>query len=152
MKFFVGVTDNEWFRSLSGLDAPEEVNFWQPRGPRPFRALAPGDLFLFKLHWPHNYVVGGGTYTYAPPTGLPVSLAWEAFGENNGAPSFERMLERIAKYRDAGRPGRAEYDIGCIILTDPFFFPEDDWIPAPEDFARNFLVIDQETSGSWPSP
>ena len=45
MKFFVGVTDNEWFRFLSGLDAPEEGNFWQPRGPRPFRALAPGDLW-----------------------------------------------------------------------------------------------------------
>jgi hypothetical protein len=34
MKFFVGVTDNEWFRFLSGLDAPEEVNFWRARGPQ----------------------------------------------------------------------------------------------------------------------
>jgi hypothetical protein len=38
MNFFVGVTDNEWFRFLTGLDAPEEVNFSQPRGPRRFRA------------------------------------------------------------------------------------------------------------------
>jgi putative restriction endonuclease len=31
MKFWVGTTDNDWFRYLSqgGMD---EVNFWQPKG------------------------------------------------------------------------------------------------------------------------
>lgn len=29
MKFWVGVTDNDWFQFLS-REAPDEVNFWQP--------------------------------------------------------------------------------------------------------------------------
>jgi len=36
------------------------VNFWQPSGKQQFRALAPGELFLFKLHSPDNFIVGGG--------------------------------------------------------------------------------------------
>jgi len=58
-KAFVGVTDQRWFETLSSsLDLPE-VNFWQPGGKALFKALSPGDLFLFKLHSPNNYIVGG---------------------------------------------------------------------------------------------
>ncbi len=31
MKFWVGVTDRDWFDQLSRLQ-PDEVNFWQPGG------------------------------------------------------------------------------------------------------------------------
>ena len=31
-------------------------------------------------------------------------------------------------------------DIGCIILVEPFFFPEGDWIPSPPDFALNTVT------------
>jgi putative restriction endonuclease len=58
------------------------VNFWQPGGSRLFGLLDPGGLFLFKLHAPRLSVVGGGLFAHA--TKLPVSLAWEAFGEANG--------------------------------------------------------------------
>ena len=54
-------------------------------------------LFLFKLHAPKNMIVGGGIFAYSSK--LPCSLAWEAFGEANGARSAHEMRTRIAKYR-----------------------------------------------------
>ena len=50
MRFFVGVTDYDWFRFLAARTGIDEVNFWQPSGGIAFKALQPGGLFLFKLH------------------------------------------------------------------------------------------------------
>jgi hypothetical protein len=61
MKIWVGITDEDWFDRLSAL-RPDEVNFWQPSGSRIFRALQPGEPFLFKLHSPKNSIVGGGHF------------------------------------------------------------------------------------------
>ena len=134
MNFWIGVTDNDWFHFLSGIPNLDEVNFWQPRGGRRFRALEPGGRFLFKLHWPDNYIVGGAYFAHF--SALPASLAWEAFGEKNGAPSFELMRKRIGKYMPGDRRRRRDYEIGCIVLTEPFFFERDEWIPAPPDFKK----------------
>jgi putative restriction endonuclease len=60
MKFYVGITDWDWFTYLSSDEPPEEVNFWRPSGDRAFRALEIGEPFLFKLHSPRNFIVGGG--------------------------------------------------------------------------------------------
>jgi hypothetical protein len=30
MKFYVGVTDNQWFEVVSHIPGIDEVNFWQP--------------------------------------------------------------------------------------------------------------------------
>src|SRR4051794_25350172 len=97
MKLYVGVTDNDWFKFLSLLPNVDEVNFWQPGGKQLFKALNPGELFLFKLHSPQNFIVGGAFFTHASL--LPINLAWEAFGNKNGAPTFEEMRFRAAKYR-----------------------------------------------------
>ena len=35
MKFYVGVTDNNWFQFLSER-SPEEVNFWRPKNQNDF--------------------------------------------------------------------------------------------------------------------
>ncbi|MFL6621280.1 MAG: HNH endonuclease, partial [Sulfurifustis sp.] len=75
MKLWVGVTDENWYEYL-GARSPDEVNFWQPSGSREFRVLRPGEPFLFKLHSPKNFVVGGGFFVRYSP--LPCSLAWEA--------------------------------------------------------------------------
>ncbi len=40
MKIWVGLTDDDWFSFLREL-APDEVNFWQPSGSRPFAAAGP---------------------------------------------------------------------------------------------------------------
>lgn len=60
----MGVTDGDWYRFLSARPHLDEVNFWQPSGGRPFRSLAPGELFLFKLHRADRYIVGGGVFAH----------------------------------------------------------------------------------------
>src|SRR5215831_428461 len=78
VRLLVAVTDRDWFEHLRTKPALSEINFWAP-GAAPFRALEAGELFLFKLHAPVNFIVGGGVFTYANI--LPCSLAWEAFAE-----------------------------------------------------------------------
>jgi len=134
---WVGVTDGDWFRFLRSLPGVDEVNFWMPRGQRAFRALAVGEPFLFKLHSPQDYVVGGGFFRHF--TALPLSLAWEAFGPKNGAPDFATMRRRIARYRKLPEATNEDYTIGCILLSSPFFFQEADWIPIPPSWARNIV-------------
>ncbi len=97
MNAFVAVTDKEWFERLRLAGTLDEVNFWQPSAGGPFRALEPGELFLFKLHSPDNYIVGGGVFSHW--THLRVSLAWEAFGIKNGARSLAEMREGVARPR-----------------------------------------------------
>lgn len=136
---FVGVTDQDWFDRLS-LEQPDEVNFWAPSGRANFRALQPGELFLFKLHAPKNFIVGGGVFSHA--SNVPLSLAWEAFGSKNGVASLAEMRQRIAKYRrdDAMVADRSDPVIGCRILTSPFFWPQEHWIPVPDRWAPNIVV------------
>jgi putative restriction endonuclease len=134
---YVGITDLDWFRFLCSRPDIDEANFWQPGGSRQFRALRAGEPFLFKLHAPRNYIVGGGTFAYSNI--LPVSLAWEALGEKNGVSSLAEMRARLARYRRAAIDALADYSVGCIILEQPFFLDERDWIPAPPDFARNVV-------------
>ena len=132
----VAITDRDWFETLRQLHDLAEVNFWSPT-PRNFRALEPGELFLFKLHAPYNLIVGGGIFAYANL--LPSSLAWEAFGEANGAHSLRQMREQILKHRRQAADSRDDFVIGCRILTQPFFFREHDWIPVPRNWARNIV-------------
>jgi len=135
MKIWVGVTDGEWFEFLRAL-RPDEVNFWQPSGARQFKVLEPGEPFLFKLHSPKNFIVGGGYFVRH--TALPFSVAWQAFGEKNGVIDIDRFRVRIAKYRRSPTP-ELNPVIGCSILTEPFFWPEEQWIPIPHSWARNIV-------------
>ncbi len=137
MKAFIGITDFNWYSFLSSIRDLEEVNFWQPSASTHFRALQSGEPFLFKLHSPRHYIVGGGFFAYS--TTSPVSLAWEAFGEKNGAQTLKEMRRRIEKYRRSAPNQTADYEIGCILLEQPFFFRKDDWIPAPGDWSPNIV-------------
>jgi putative restriction endonuclease len=127
------VTDGDWFDHLRAMPNLAEVNFWSPSD-RTFRALQPGELFLFKLHAPRNFIVGGGWFAHA--TILPCSLAWEAFGEENGAATLREMRTRIAHYSERSPDGRDDFRIGCRILTQPFFLPEYAWIPVDDFWSR----------------
>jgi putative restriction endonuclease len=133
VKLYVGITDFDWFQFLSAQLTVDEVNFWQPGGRTIFKALQPGELFLFKLHSPHNFIVGGGVFARADI--LPLSLAWDAFGTSNGAPTLPEMRKRIAFYRNQSDDPRQDYMIGCRILTQPFFFPEHQWIQVPASWS-----------------
>jgi putative restriction endonuclease len=95
VKLVVAVTDGDWFEALRQRADLAEINFWSPSAST-FRALQPGELFLFKLHAPRNFIVGGGVFAYS--TTLPCSLAWEAFCEANGAADAQEMRRRISRY------------------------------------------------------
>jgi len=96
--------------------------------------LGPGVPFLFKLHKPDNFVVGGGFFVRF--SALPARLAWETFGEKNGAADYAALRKRIEQYRG---PVHGDPEIGCNVLNGPFFFEEKDWIPEPETWAPNIV-------------
>jgi putative restriction endonuclease len=125
MKLFVAITDSDWFDYLADL-RPDEANFWRPSGAESFRSLSPGEPLLFKLHSPNNFIVGGGFFSHY--TVLPASFAWGAFGEKNGAKTETEMRRRIEKYRRVEPGSASDYNIGCILLQSPFFFPPEEWI------------------------
>ena len=137
MKFFVAVTDYNWFQLHASKPSVEEVNFWRPSPEATFKALDVGEALLFKLHSPRNFIVGGGFFTRFVQ--LPISLAWEAFGEGNGVRSLGDMRDRIAKYRRSGIEAAQNPTIGCILLAEPYFFSEAQWIPVPSDFSLNIV-------------
>lgn len=137
LKAFIGVTGYDWFNFLSSIDGIDEVNFWQPSGRQPFRALSSAEPFLFKLHHPRNYIVGGGFFAHFSI--LPVSLAWNSFLEKNGASSLLEMRQRIEKHRKIPPLPSDDYQIGCILLEQPFFFQEDQWIKVPKDWKSNIV-------------
>ena len=89
------------------------------------------------MHAPQNYIVGGGYFVKYSL--LPTYLAWEAFGEKNGTSSLRDLNSAIEKYRAKNKIIVQNPQIGCIILTDVFYFDEWDWIPAPENFSRSIV-------------
>jgi putative restriction endonuclease len=135
MKFYAGVTDYSWFTYLRSQPGIDEVNFWQPSANVEFHALSKGDIFLFKLHRSErtqnrDLIAGGGVFVSFSI--LPISLAWEAFENHNGAASYSEMRQRLVRYRRIPDNTHEDFQIGCIILTQPFFFDESMWFPAPD--------------------
>lgn len=132
MRGTVAVTDHGWYDFLARR-RPDEVNFWTPSDRRRFSApeLSP---FLFKLKAPHNAIAGFGWF--ARWSSLPPWLAWECFGEGNGAESLASLEARLARIRHRigfVSTGPASH-IGCILLVQPVFFPPDAWIQQPSDW------------------
>lgn len=135
MKFWVGVTDNAWFDFLS-RERPDEVNFWQPSGRPPFVNLPTGAPFLFKLKDPRNHIAGGGFFVKFST--LPLSMTWDAFGRKNGAAEFDtfsRMIRRLSRNAGAFDPS-----VGCTVLTQPFFWPEQEWIDMRDLWSGNIVT------------
>lgn len=139
MSVYVYPTDLEWFQFLQLRIPLDEVNFWQPGGTIEFRRLQPGELFLFRLKSPINKIAGGGIFSYA--TLFPISGAWEAFDENNGVHSFSELFNAISRYRSRNGAAHTTVDtqIGCIVLRNPFFLAEHNWIPTPADYHLNLV-------------
>ncbi|HWZ44129.1 MAG TPA: hypothetical protein VNW97_11665 [Candidatus Saccharimonadales bacterium] len=63
MRFFVAITDDNWFAYLAAKQ-PDEINFWRPSGTQSFHSLSPGEPMLFKLHSPRNFIVGGAFFSH----------------------------------------------------------------------------------------
>ena len=135
MRGYIGNTDYDWYEFLASRPYIEEVNFWQPSGSRRFRVIQPGELFFFKLKSPHDAIAGCGTFIRNDI--LPAWLAWDTLGEGNGAPNFGTMQRRIEKYRKQKLDPKVE--IGCLIVANPVFFPQEQWVPQPRDWPPNVV-------------
>ena len=138
MKGWVANTHHGWFDFLAQKPYWPEVNFWTPSDYYAFRG-EPGTPFFFRLLAPRNKIGGFGyVQRYAR---LPEWLAWECFGEGNGASSLQVMSERLAEIRARSdiRGGADLKQIGCIILAEAVFFPAEMWIDQPSDWQRNNL-------------
>jgi putative restriction endonuclease len=134
MKFWLGTTDNSWFNYLRKIN-PEDVNFWQPGGNLNFRVLEQGAPFLFKLKYPMDVI--GGVGFFSSHTFLPISVAWETFGNRNGCDTFDEFKRKILNYRVNKTDVNPQ--IGCIVLTNPIFFEEKDWIKTPENWSKSIV-------------
>jgi putative restriction endonuclease len=134
MKFYLGVTDNNWYDFLSKRN-PEDINFWQPGGNTSFKVLESGAPFLFKLKAPLNAI--GGIGFFSSHTFLPISIAWDAFGERNGCNSYDLFKKMILNYRTDKE--NINPTIGCIVLTNPIFFKKEDWIAIPENWSKSIV-------------
>lgn len=135
MKLYVGITDNDWFKLHASKESVDEVNFWKPSSQSGFRTLHWGEPFLFKLKG--QRLIGGGAF-FTKFLQLPLSLAWETFGEGNGARSLLELRVLIGRHRLM----RLDEDplIGCILLEEPFFFAQTDWIELPTDFRQGIQM------------
>jgi HNH endonuclease len=135
MNGYIGLTDPDWYSFLRTCPRVDEVNFWQPHGGRTFRVLRRGELFFFKLRAPHKAVAGFGFFERFES--LPAWMAWDCFGQMNGAPDFESMIDRIRRLRREDGPSvrAGDFQIGCIMLSAPLFFAEGEWVAPPTDWA-----------------
>ena len=133
MKFWVGTTDSRWFNFLA-TRAPEEVNFWQPSTMPPFLNAPEGMPFLFKLKRPHNHIAGGGFFIRH--SAIPMSLAWEIFGQSNGAASLAELKDLLGPLNKDGLSLR---EIGCQVIANPFFLDPADWLSTPPGWSSNFV-------------
>jgi len=132
----VALTDIEWFRHLEALALRgpiDEVNFWRPRSRKLIRAIHPGEPLFLRLHAPACAIVGFGFL--AAQHVLTIRMAWQLFGERNGARDFEEFVKRIVKYRELPLPDGMGVEFEqrlCVILRDPVFLPREEWIPWRE--------------------
>ena len=135
MRGYIANTDAEWFEFLRRQPPLEEVNFWNPSDYYLFRGLV-GSPFFFRLKSPINAIGGFGLVAYADR--MPEWLAWECFGSGNGAPNPNVLHERIRRLREKSKVlGRQSLNqIGCIVLSQPVFFPPELWIPQPSDWQK----------------
>ncbi len=137
MKVYVAVTDFDWYTYLASRPLVREGNFWRPYGSRGFKVLRPGEPFLFKTKAPLNTIVGGAIYEGF--VSLNISRAWEFFGEGNGVPSVEALIRRISKITGETPDRIGDREIGCVLLRDLLFFPENEQWPRPSTFSANVV-------------
>jgi putative restriction endonuclease len=133
MKLYVGITDGDWFRYLRSKHA-DEMNFWRPSSTSQFKALQPGELFLFKSKYPHHRIIGGAFFVRH--TTLSLDLAWKAFGTANGTDSLDKLRRMIQGHR---KDNEFNPIIGCTILTQPFYLGDDATMDPPSDWSGNIV-------------
>lgn len=134
MMFWVGTTDTRRFEFLAPRRL-DEVNFWQPSARPPFKNAPSGMPFVFKAKRPHNHIAGAGHFITCSV--LPLELAWEIFGQKNGAASLAELRALLGPL--AGRSTPLE-QITCQVIANPVFFERRDWLPDPPGWSSNIVA------------
>ncbi|MDO4302594.1 MAG: HNH endonuclease [Bacillota bacterium] len=135
MEMYVGLTDFEWY-TFQMNKKYDELNFWRP-GTTSFKALQPNDIFLFKLKKPYYAIVGGGYFVgYSQ---LPCDVVWEMFGSKNGTENEQVFYKRVLDYKRKNNMNLNNLNIGSIVLTEPFFFEQKDWIKPMNDWSDSIV-------------
>lgn len=143
-KIYLGITDTEWMNFIRNKQElgllGNKINFWTPSTIE-FKALKPGELFLFKRHnrkakGENGEIVGGGYFVAFEK--MSISDAWNHFRYGNGSETMQEMQEVIQSYRDRNDIN-AGGEIGCIILERPFFLSREKWIDSPSDWGKSIV-------------
>lgn len=129
---YLALTDPSWYEFLASRNRVDEVNFWRPHGGQTFQAIRPGEPFFFKLRGPLKKIAGFGFFHRYEL--LPAWLAWDSFGEMNGAATFEAMLDQINRLREGPADPSGNFQIGCIMISAPIFFRPEEWVDPPSDW------------------
>jgi putative restriction endonuclease len=135
MNLYVGITDADWFRFLRSRNA-DEMNFWRPSNTNDFRAISPGELFLFKTKRKAGGKIVGGAFLVRHTT-LALDLAWEVFKEANGTESLTTLRAKIQSIRG---DHTANPTIGCTVLTQPFYLNDDEALDPPRDWPGSTMT------------
>jgi putative restriction endonuclease len=133
---FVAPTDHQWYTFLRARPELTEVNFWRPGG-LGFQALQPGEPFFFKLKGRYNAI--GGFGLFARFARLPVWRAWQLFDAANGVATELALRDRLERLSGPGARLTLDHQIGCVAITEPLFFPPDEWVSTPSDWAPQIV-------------
>jgi putative restriction endonuclease len=133
MMFWAGTTDTRWFEFLARRHM-DEVNFWQPSVRPAFDNALSGMPFVFKIKRPHNHIAGAGYFITRSV--LPLDLAWEIFGEKNGAASLAELRELLGPLAGRGTPLT---QIACQVIANPVFFEPGNWLLDPPGWSSNIV-------------
>lgn len=90
--------------------------------------------FVFKVKRPHNHIAGAGYFITRSV--LPLDLAWEIFGQKNGAASLAELRELLGPLAGRGTPLT---QITCQVIANPVFFEPRDWLPDPPGWSSNIV-------------
>lgn len=66
-----------------------------------------------------------------------MSIAWDAFSNRNGSESYHDFRRLILNYRKDKL--NQNPTIGCIVLTNPIFFKQEDWIETPKNWGMSIV-------------
>lgn len=143
-RFVVAVTDPHWFDFLSSNRTIEEVNFWRPGATT--TAYERGTPWFYLLRGTDK-IVGGAFFSAYDK--MPASLAWETFGMANGAATFDEFLKVLASIKRV--PPQQVGDIGCVALTQPFYFQTAEWVTFGRLFGplKSVDTADSDGQALW---
>ena len=79
-----------------------------------------------------------GEVFFRPSSSCHFPVPGEYFGVANGAHSELELRNRISRYRQ-GNADLRDFQIGCRLLTQPFFLEEEDWISLPKSWSRSIV-------------